>query len=226
MSNQKNFYEQLLAETEDARNDLLSIPFIRKGAAGELSLQSYVAFLGQAYHHVKHTIPLLMACGAALPERLEWLRTAIGEYIEEEMGHQEWILNDIAVCGGDKEAVRHDTPHIETELMVAYAYDTIHRCNPVGFFGMVLVLEGTSVALATQAAERIAETLNLPKKAFSYLSSHGSLDIGHVDFYEKLMNRLEDEDDKRAVIHCARVMYRLYGDIFRSLPLITLKGDK
>ena len=33
-------------------------------------------------------------------------RTAIGEYIEEEMGHQEWVLNDIAVCGGDKEAVR------------------------------------------------------------------------------------------------------------------------
>jgi thiaminase len=222
----KKFYDQLLADTEDTRNALLSIPFIQKGAAGELSLQSYIAFLGQAYHHVKHTIPLLMACGGALPERLEWLRTAIGEYIEEEMGHQEWILNDIAVCGGDKEAVRHATPHPETELMVAYAYDTIHRRNPVGFFGMVLVLEGTSVALATQAAERIASALNLPKKAFSYLTSHGSLDVGHVDFYEKLMNRLENEDDKQAVLHCARMMYRLYGDIFRSLPLITLRGGK
>ncbi len=226
MSNNKNFYERLLAETEEARNDLLSIPFIRQGAAGELSLQSYTAFLGQAYHHVKHTIPLLMACGGALPERLEWLRTAIGEYIEEEMGHQEWILNDIAACGGDKEAVRHAMPHPETELMVAYAYDTIHRRNPVGFFGMVLVLEGTSVALATQAAERIAVALNLPKKAFSYLTSHGSLDVGHVDFYEKLMNRLEDEDDRQAVVHCARMMYRLYGDIFRSLPLMTLEGGK
>jgi len=219
------FYRKLLEQTEDARNDLLSIPFIQKGAAGELALESYVAFLGQAYHHVKHTIPLLMATGAALPERLEWLREAIGEYIEEEMGHQEWILNDIAACGGDKEVVRREIPNPETEMMVAYAYDTIHRRNPVGFFGMVLVLEGTSVALATQAAERIEAALSLPKQAFSYLSSHGSLDISHVDFYEKLMNRLEDADDKAAVVHCARMMYKLYGDIFRSLPLITLNQE-
>jgi len=218
------FYDELQAATEEARNDLLSIPFIQKGAAGDITLESYIAFLGQAYHHVKHTVPLLMACGGALPERLEWLRTAIGEYIEEEMGHQEWILNDIAACGADKEAVRHATPHAATELMVAYAYDIIHRRNPVGFFGMVLVLEGTSVSLATQAAERIETSLGLPKKAFSYLTSHGSLDVSHVDFYEKLMNQLVDEDDKQSVIHCARMMYKLYGDVFRSLPLNTLSG--
>ncbi len=215
----KVFYDELLRETENARNDLLSIPFIQQGAAGALPLESYMAFLGQAYHHVKHTTPLLMATGAALPERLEWLREAIGEYIQEEMGHQEWILSDIVACGGDKETVRHDIPHPETEVMVAYAYDTVRRCNPVGFFGMVLVLEGTSVALATQAAEHIRASLDLPKEAFSYLSSHGSLDIGHVNFYEKLMNRLENAGDKTAVMHCARIMYKLYGDIFRSLPL-------
>ena len=28
-------------------------------------------FLDQAYHHVKHTVPLLMACGSRVPERLE-----------------------------------------------------------------------------------------------------------------------------------------------------------
>ncbi len=161
-----------------------------------------------------------MACGGRLPERLEWLRAAIGEYIEEEMGHQEWILNDINAAGGDGEAVRRATPLIETELMVAYAYDTIMRNNPVGFFGMVLVLEGTSIALATKAAAAIQTSTGLPKQAFSYLTSHGDLDIGHVDFFRKLMDRLEEEDDKQAVTHCGRVFYRLYGDIFRALPII------
>ncbi|MDQ7010248.1 MAG: iron-containing redox enzyme family protein [Mariprofundaceae bacterium] len=218
------FYDELIAATESERNELLSIPFIQQGAAGKLSLESYIAFLTQAYHHVKHTTPLLMCCGGRLPERLEWLREAVGEYIEEEMGHQEWILNDIAACGGDAEAVRHGRPNPATELMVAYAYDTIQRGNPAGFFGMVLVLEGTSVALATQAAENIRNSLNLPKKAFSYLTSHGSLDVSHIDFYEKLMNRLDDESDQQVVIHCARMFYRLYGDIFRSLPLIAREG--
>lgn len=218
------FYDELIAATEAERNYLLSIPFIQKGVAGELALESYRAFLGQAYHHVKHTVPLLMATGGRLPERLEWLREAVGEYIEEEMGHQEWILNDIEATGADKEAVRHATPLPATELMVAYAYDTVYRNNPAGFFGMVLVLEGTSVALATNAAGNIEKALNLPKTAFSYLNSHGSLDVGHVDFFEKLMNRLDDDGDKQAVIHCAKMFYKLYGDIFRSLPLIQLEG--
>lgn len=214
-----SFYDQLQQASTEARQEFLAIPFLHAGVSGTLSLDSYVAFLSQAYHHVKHTIPLLMACGARLPARLEWLRTAVGEYIEEEMGHQEWILNDIKACGGDAGAVRHGQPNTSTELMVSYAYDTIARGNPVGFFGMVLVLEGTSVAMATSAAENLMQGLQLPRQAFSYLLSHGSLDIEHVDFYEQLMNRLDDKADQDAVVHCARVMYRLYGDIFRELPL-------
>ncbi|MDQ6964528.1 MAG: iron-containing redox enzyme family protein, partial [Mariprofundales bacterium] len=114
-----SFYQRLLQETEEQRNQLLAIPFIVEGAAGRLSVGSYLAFLTQAYHHVKHTTPLLMSCGGRLPARLEWLREAIGRYIEEEMGHQEWILNDIKVAGGDSEAVRNGTPLPATEIMVA-----------------------------------------------------------------------------------------------------------
>lgn len=213
------FFEELQNATRQERDALLGIPFIQAGAAGSLSLESYVAFLSQAYHHVKHTIPLLMACGARLPERLEWLRTAIGEYIEEEMGHQEWILNDIRHCGFDAEAVRHGTPSFETEMMVAYAYDTITRRNPVGFFGMVQVLEGTSIAVATTAAQSLQHSLNLPNQAFSYLYSHGSLDIEHVDFFRTLMNRISDPGEQDTIIYHAKRFYRLYGDMFRALPL-------
>ncbi|OYT96257.1 MAG: biliverdin-producing heme oxygenase [Pseudomonas sp. PGPPP3] len=214
-----NFFDQLQEQPKAEREYLLSAPIIAQVMAGTVSPASYVAFLGQAYHHVKHTVPLLMACGARLPERLEWLREAIAEYIEEEYGHQEWILNDIRACGADAEAVRVETPNLPTELMVSYVYDQINRCNPVSFFGMVNVLEGTSIALATQAAGIIKGELGLPPQAFSYLTSHGSLDIEHIAFYEKLMNRLEEPADKAAVVHTAKVVYRLYGDMFRSLPL-------
>ncbi|MDD2916141.1 MAG: iron-containing redox enzyme family protein [Gallionella sp.] len=210
-------YEQLLTATEAERNELQSLPILRAGASGQVSLSAYIAFLTEAYHHVKHTTPLLMACGARLPEKYEWLRTAVAEYIEEEVGHQEWILNDIKACGADAEAVRNGKPRVATELMVAYAYDTIARVNPVGFFGMVLVLEGTSVALATTAGKALQQSLNLGNDAFSYLSSHGSLDISHVDFYESLINRVTDPADQACLIHCAKMFYKLYGDIFRDL---------
>jgi len=216
------FYQKLLQATEKERGELMSTALINEGAKGNISLEVYRAFLTQAYHHVKHTTPLLMSCGGRLPGHYEWLRTAIGEYIEEEMGHQEWVLNDIAECDGDKEAVRaskspENSASTATEVMVAYAYDMISRVNPVGFFGMVLVLEGTSTAVATEAGETLMKSLNLPKKAFSYLLSHGSLDISHVSFYESLVNQISDENDQACLIHSAKIFYKLYGDIFRTI---------
>jgi pyrroloquinoline quinone (PQQ) biosynthesis protein C len=213
------FFDRLQHETKPARNEMLAIEQLQRGATGTISLHTYVAYLTEAYHHVKHTTPLLMACGSRIPSSKEWLRDAIAEYIEEELGHQEWILNDIKACGSDSEAVRHGQPKPATELMVSYAYDTIQRGNPTGFFGMVLVLEGTSISLATQAAGKIQEALNLPKQAFTYLNSHGSLDIEHMGFFENLMNQVEDPNDQQAIIHMANMMYKLYGDVFRSIPL-------
>ena len=161
--------------------------------------------------------PLLMAVGSRLPAEKEWLRNAVAEYIEEELGHQEWILNDIAACGVDKEAVRNGKPTVETELMVAYAYDMVQRVNPVGFFGMVHVLEGTSVTTADQAADGVQQALGLPNKAFSYLRSHGALDQEHIKFFEGLMNQIDNEQEQDLIVHAANVFYKLYGDIFRGL---------
>ncbi|MBT7950501.1 MAG: iron-containing redox enzyme family protein, partial [Gammaproteobacteria bacterium] len=182
-----------------------------------IDVQDYIAFLTQAYYHVRHTTPLLMAVGSRISMDQEWLREAVGEYIKEEMGHQEWVLNDIEAAGGDRIAVLNGTPSMATELMVSYAYDTIHRVNPLAFFGMVLVLEGTSIKLATRAADTIQKTLGLEQNAFSYLQSHGSLDIEHMDFLESLINRIEDADDKQSILHAANNFYYLYAEIFRTL---------
>ena len=211
------FYHKLLQQTEMSRKYLLSSPVILRTMQSDISIEDYITFLTQAYHHVKHTVPLLMSVGAKLGDKHEWLREAVAEYIEEEIGHQEWILNDIYFCGGDIQAVRTGIPAAETELMIAYAYDMSNRVNPLGFFGMVLVLEGTSVRLATLAADLIQKKLELPDTAFSYLRSHGSLDQEHIKFFEALMNKITDLEDQHLIIHAANMFYRLYANIFRSL---------
>jgi pyrroloquinoline quinone (PQQ) biosynthesis protein C len=215
-----SFHAQLLAQTAAARQGLLATPIIQGVLQrGEVALPSYIAFLTEAYHHVKHTVPLLRACRAALPAHHAWLLPAMDEYIEEEAGHDEWILDDIAACGVDAEAVRHGRPGFATELMVAYAYDLIARGNPLGFFGMVHVLEGSSVALALAAADAIQKPLGLPDAAFSYLRSHGTLDLEHTAHFALLMDAIEDPVDQQAIVDAARAFYRLYGDVFRSLPM-------
>ncbi len=212
-----SFYEQLIAATAAERAHLLAAPVIADCLQGRVSGASYLAFLGQAYHHVRHTTPLLMTLGGRLPERLAWLRRAVADYIDEEIGHEEWILNDIAAAGGDAAAVRNSQPELPAEVMVAYAYDLLNRGNPAAFFGMVFVLEGTSVALALQAADRIQEALALPNAAFSYLRSHGTLDQEHTRHLADLLARMAP-DDQADVLRSARVFYKLYGDVFRALP--------
>lgn len=214
------FYEQLHSATTDARDYLLSAPIINDCMAGRVSRESYLAFLGQAFHHVRHTTPLLMSLGGRLPERLASMRSAVAEYIKEEIGHEEWILNDIAAAGGDAEAVRKEQPGLPAELMVAYAYNMISRGNPAGFFGMVFVLEGTSVALALTAADRIQEALGLPDSAFSYLRSHGALDQEHTRYLASLLEQMTPEDQAE-VMRAARIFFKLYGDIFHSLPTVS-----
>lgn len=214
-----SLYQRLQSETQKERQYLVTAPIIERCFKGAIHKQEYIAFLSEAYHHVKHTVPLLMSVGGRLNEAQEWLREAVGEYIEEEMGHQEWILNDIAACGADKDAVRSSQPALATELMVAYAYDMVNRVNPLGFFGMVFVLEGTSTALADNAAQHIQETLQLPNDAFSYLRSHGALDQEHIVFFEHLMNKITDSKEQDLIIHSAKVFFTLYANIFRQLDI-------
>jgi len=214
-----SFHTQLLEQTASARQGLLATPIIQGALRGEVSLPSYLAFLREAYHHVRHTVPLLRATKAALPARAAWLRGPLDEYIDEESGHEEWILDDIRACGGDAEAVRRGPPGHATEVMVAYAYDTIARVSPLGFFGMVHVLEGTSVSLALLAADAIQKPLALPDAAFSYLRSHGTLDQQHTAHFARLMDQIDDPHDQAVIVHATRAFFRLYGDVFRSLPL-------
>src|SRR5688572_10965779 len=153
-----NFHEVLQQRTAEQREYLLSSPVIQRALAGDITRELYVEFLAQAYHHVRHTVPLMMAVGCRIPDRLAWLQGEILHYLEEEEGHDEWILNDIEAAGGDRDAVARSQPDLATDAMVAFAYDMAARRNPVGFFGMVYVLEGTSVALALRAAGRVQAT--------------------------------------------------------------------
>jgi len=209
----------LLAESvTDERNYLLSSPIIVDALRGDITRAQYVAFLKEAYFHVKHTVPLLMACGSRLRDGREWLCGAVAHYIDDEYGHEQWILNDIRACGADPDAILNGQPSPATELMVSYAYDMIRRVNPVGFFGMVYVLEGTSVLLATRAAQTLERELGLPNEAFTYLTSHGSIDQEHVVFLQQLLDRLDDDADRAGVVHAARRFFYLYARIFRTLP--------
>ena len=58
------FYDRLIAATERERNGFISIPLISEVLRTGASRKLYLDFLTQAYHHVKHTFPLLAFAAA------------------------------------------------------------------------------------------------------------------------------------------------------------------
>ena len=83
---------------------------------------------------------------------------------------------------------------------------------------MVFMLESTSIQMATRGAEAIRDSLELPKTAFSYLYSHGCLDQEHMKFFEALVNRVDREEDRDAIVEVASNTFRLFADVLRSIP--------
>ena len=213
----------LVTATAAERAAFAAIPQIRDGLAGHISRDTYVAYLAQAYHHVRHTVPLMQAARAGLDDDHAVFKSALDDYIAEETGHEKWILNDIRAAGGDPDQTVRDGPNVATEVMVAYAYDTIQRINPMAFFGMVYVLEGTSIQLASVGAEAVQKSLGLPPAAFSYLVSHGALDQDHILFLKQLLDSISSPEDRAAIVHMARVMFGLFGGVFASIPHVATR---
>jgi len=212
------FYERLFAETTEARRGFMSIPVIKRAVVEGVSRDLYLAFLGQAFHHVKHTCPLLQRAISHCRPADERYRKALQRYIDEERGHEEWILDDIRALGGDTAAARAALPGLPCRIMVAYAYYAIEQFSPYAMLGMVHVLEGMSVALAQLGAEAVKRSLGVGADAgFSYLTSHGALDQDHVAFFRDLVNGIADPSNQAHIVETANVIYRLYGDIFRAL---------
>jgi len=212
------FFERLACVTTPARGRLLQTPQIQAGLSGQISRDTYLAYLAQAYHHVRHTVPLMRLARSRLTDRPR-LIAALDDYIAEEEGHEHWILNDIAAAGGDPDRAVSEGPSSATAAMVDHAYRVVGEGNAAGFFGMVFVLEGTSIALASSGADAVRTSLGLPAQAFTYLTSHGALDQDHMKFFEQLVNGLDDAADEAAIIAMANDMFELFRGVFAGIPM-------
>jgi len=210
-------FARLLAETAPDRQDFIALPLIQEVLRDGASRELYLDFLGQAFHHVKRTASLLALAAARCGPEDGLYQAALFEYIVEERGHDEWILEDIAALGGDADAVRRGAPRFACKVMIAHAYYLVDHVSPYGLLGIVHVLEGMSVALAERAAVAIrAIVAPSTDGGFKYLTTHGGLDVEHTAMFEKLIDAM-DGRHLPVVIEAARDFYTLYGEMFRDL---------
>jgi hypothetical protein len=98
------------------------------------------------------------------------------QHIEEETGHDEWLLEDMQVLGMSRADVLSRPPARTVAALVGAQYYWVLHAHPVAFLGYATVVEGTPVRAET--LEHLVQA-GIPRGALRTLYLHAELDIGH-----------------------------------------------
>ena len=208
-------YDLIIEQTSEDRETFANLPLIRYILSEGMPREAYLEFLEQLYHVVWHFCPTMAAAAARCGDDRRILRYALYHQIDEEKGHEEWVLNDVDAMGGDREAVKNGIPAAPIQAMIGFNYYASEHQNPAAVFGMIHVLEEVAASFASQAARKIAEAVGVPgPEGFTFLQSHGDMDQDHVAEFKELVEQVTDPADQQAIINASRVNYTMFGALF------------
>ena len=136
----------------------------------------------------------------------------------EEKGHEEWVLNDLAVVGvSPEEAFGYRPTHALLGLN-GYNYWSADRRHPCSVLGMVYALEVVASVYGGPLTSAITDSLLLEgDRGISFISSHATMDAEHMIELRVILNRVEDEQAKSAIVESTIFNFHQFG---RVLELI------
>ncbi len=214
----QSFFMTLLESTDSSRQEFEAIPRMNSMLARGLTLPEYKAFLHDLYYVVWHFVPIMAAAVSRVPDEFAQVRRELYERIEEEKGHELWVLEDVEAVGGRVDRVRNLLPSAPMQCMIAYNYYCAERLHPCSVLGMLYSLEVIASAYAMTLAQSIAKALDRDVDApgFKFLLSHSAMDQEHVAKLNVLMKTIEDPAGQEAVISATQVNFYQFGRVFHD----------
>jgi hypothetical protein len=202
----------------------LVAPAVRRSAAAlwrpEGLRERYARYLTEMHAVLRASVPL-MVLAAGRCERPSRLGDYFPAHIEEELGHDEWLLDDMAAIGLDPDTERSRPPSVQVARLVGPQYYWVSHCHPIALLGYIAVLEGNSPSPALTGL--LAERTGLPRRAFRTLSHHADADPGHSDEVFALLSELDLTPEHRLVVrasalHTAAALIDLFDNLSEVRP--------
>lgn len=208
-----------LVETSDAnRRALETAPNVHAMIHNGLTLAEYRAFLRDLYHIVWHFCPVMAAAAARCDDRFRGIRYELYERIEEEKGHEDWVLEDVEAIGGDVRGTRELAPSAPVQAMIAFNYFSAERVHPCSVLGMLYVLEVVASVYGGRVADSIARSIgrSVDGGGFKFLSSHATMDVDHLAKLNRLLKTIEDPAAQAAIINSTCVNFHQFTQLFAA----------
>lgn len=210
------FFITLVELTDASRRELEAVPKVHSMIHHGLPLAEYRAFLHDLYHIVWHFCPIMAAAASRCSEEFREVRYALYERIEEEKGHETWVLEDIEAMGGDVSGARANPPSAPVQAMIAFNYHGADRIHPCSVLGMLYMLEVVSSVYGGRVSDSIARALDrrVDDGGFKFLSSHATMDVDHMAKLNVLLKVIGDARAQQAIVNSTQVNFYQFAQMF------------
>jgi hypothetical protein len=126
------------------------------------------------------------------------LATYLEGHIVEEMGHDEWFLQDLDLLGWDRSATLARPPSATVASMVGAQYYWVIHYHPVALLGFLTALE--SHPPTRSLIDELISRTGHPPEAFRTLMEHADLDPHHAKELDELLDELPLTREQSTVV--------------------------
>jgi len=212
------FFMELVSRTDEARREFETNSRVLDIVANGLNLERYRKLLLELYHVVWHFNPTCAAAACRITDQHRDVRYFLYDHMNEEKGHEEWVLNDLQVVGVSGEQARAYEPTLVMLGLNGYNYWSADRRHPCSVLGMLYALEVVASVYGGQMTAAITESLLLEgDRGISFISSHATLDAEHLADLRVVLNKIEDELAQAAVIESTVFNFHQFGRVLESV---------
>jgi hypothetical protein len=175
-------------------------------------VEAWPEYLVLQHQIIRATVPLTEAAlesarGLDGPLR-DPLAAYLEEHVDEELHHDEQLLDDLELLGLPRDDVLARMPPSSVATLVGAQYYWIHHHHPVAFLGYVALMEGYPPT--SELIETLAARTGFPQESFRTFAEHAELDPGHKDHLDRTLDELPlTERDEAAIVASATVTAEL-----------------
>jgi heme oxygenase-like protein len=120
------------------------------------------------------------------------------KHIDEEKGHDEWLLEDMEFLGRDRSTIMARPPSITVASMIGAQYYWVFHYHPIVLMGFLAPLE--THPPTTELIEDLIAKTGHSRRAFRTLLLHAELDPEHGDEINELLDGLSLTPEQSMVL--------------------------
>lgn len=200
------FHQEL--DSRIARHDLLTHPFYRAWAAGELTREDLRRYALEYFHHVA-AFPDYLEMFESRPELASELAQAVAENRAGEDGHAELWLDFAEGMGAERARVAGEEPIREIQELIETFQSIAREGTPAEALAAFYAYESQVPRIAQEKARGLREMYGADAKTCAYFTLHQTADVHHARVWsEQLEKAVRDGDSEARALASAEKIAR------------------